>query len=556
MIQSFNILRKVLLLPVFLFLWLQAGATLTDGSVSPDLTLTDINGNTFNLYQELGSGKTVFLEFVAAWNDNCWNYHQAQHLQSLYAQHGPQGTCSDDVIVVMIEADLSTGLDMLDGTSPLSAGDWISETPYPIFNPASDDIIDDFLVTSFPTIYRICPSKIVKSNGQISAAAHAATIDMCNILNDVSIRESSSFYYCDGLVEPKVLIGNVAYPFTLSSAEISLSVDNVEQSPVIWAGNIAPGQDALFSLPSISLTPGLHEISCSIVNLADNAPDLNPANNCLSFFVYVSDGPVDVSIVNQDFSDPDFTTTGWVIDNPDMSNTWQHTSHEGGMAMIDFYSYGDIDQADAMLVGPFQLPANEPNYLSFDLAYAPYNETLYDGLGIAISSDCGNTWTDVYFKEGNELATAEARTEPFYPYPGNWRSECISLENFAGNEELLIGFIGLNGWGNNLFLDNINLGTACIVSDESVEFAAPGSLVFPNPADDMFNLNTSAFTGKTITCSLKSISGAQAYHLGEMTCYGDQSNLPIDCSRFESGVYLLNILCEQEAYVTRLVIVH
>jgi hypothetical protein len=555
-----NSLRSFLRhLPFFLALLFsanQANATLTDGSISPDLTLTDINGNAFNLYQQLGAGKTVFLEFVAAWDANCWNYHNAQHLQSLYALHGPNGSCSDDVIVVLIESDLTTGLDALDGTSPISAGNWIADTPYSIFNPSSDDLIDEFLVTTFPTIYRICPSKIVRSNGQISTAAHTASIDACNITNDVGIKDASSFYFCNATVEPVIRITNVAYPLTLSSVEITFSVDDIEQPSVVWNGNVAPGQQSSFTLPALNLTAGLHEISCGINNLAENSLDLNQSNNCLSFFVFVNLETFEVADLNLNFDDPNYPYPGWINDNPDLSNAWQHTAHEGGMMMLDFFTYGDVDEVDMLYAGPVDVSSLNTPYLSFDVAYATYSDSLFDGLGVAVSSDCGITWNDLYYKEGQELATGQARTEPFFPYPGNWRSECIFLGDFASSDQLWIAFIGFNGWGNNLFIDNVNLNNSCIVSDDQIDNQIVLNSVFPNPAHDTFTIRHENFSGQKIECSLFSLTGDLIQEITGMIQLSDNSAMTIDCSSFGSGIYLLKVKCGGEEYSSRLVIIH
>lgn len=529
-------------------------ATLTDGALSPDFTLTDINGNTFNLYQQLESGKTVFLEFVAAWDENCWNYHHAQHLQSLYALHGPSGTCSDDVIVVLIEADLTSGLDVLDGSSSISAGNWISDTPYPIFNPSSDAIIEDFLITSFPTIYRICPSKIVRSNGQVSTTTHVASIDACSITNDVGIREDAPFYYCNGSVVPKVVIHNFAYPLSLQQAEITWAIDGVEQSPITWNGSIDPGTEELYSLPQIALTAGIHEISCSLVNLAPNSFDLNEANNCLKFILYVGESVFNVIDVNQDFSDPEFPYSAWVADNPDLSNGWEFTSHEGGMMMLDFFTYGDVNEVDVLFAGPVDFQNAAAAYLSFDVAYAPYSDSLFDGLGVAVSSDCGETWSDVFYKEGQELATSMPLTEPFLPYPGLWRSECIDLSAFTGSESLLVSFIGFNGWGNNLYLDNVGFGSSCVVDIPVVATALNDLVVFPNPASHEIHLMGELSAKNIVQCTLHDLTGkiAAAWNTSQLSI-GNVTTL--DCSALPGGVYTLRVNCEDSVFSTKVTVV-
>lgn len=137
---------------------------LADGSVAPDFTLTDINGQTHNLYSYLNQGKTVFLDFFATWCGPCWNYHNSGALEGLYEAYGPNGT--GEVMVIAIEGDGNTTLADLYGTGSNTQGNWVAGTAYPIINSAS--LNGAYNIAYFPTIYGICPNRAITEVGQIS----------------------------------------------------------------------------------------------------------------------------------------------------------------------------------------------------------------------------------------------------------------------------------------------------------------------------------------------------------------------------------------------------
>jgi len=57
---------------ILLLLQTRTFGQIPDGSIAPDFTLTDINGNTHHLYEYLDQGKTVFIDFWATHCPYCW----------------------------------------------------------------------------------------------------------------------------------------------------------------------------------------------------------------------------------------------------------------------------------------------------------------------------------------------------------------------------------------------------------------------------------------------------------------------------------------------------
>jgi len=89
---------------------------------------------------------------------------------------------------------------------------------------------------------------------------------------------------------------------------------------------------------------------------------------------------------------------------------------------------------------------------------------------VYISTDCGSTWTllQSYGEDAatpNSWVTGSNNTNVFVPSSAsNWcgsgsNASCktINLNTYAGNDEVRIKFQGKNAFGNNLYLDNINI---------------------------------------------------------------------------------------------------
>lgn len=145
-------------------------AQLEDGSVAPDFTINDIDGNEHHLYAYLDSGYSVIVDFSATWCGPCWSYHNSGVFEELYETYGPDGT--NEVRILMIEADDSTTDADLHGTGTSTWGDWTAGVEYPIIDNGGV-IFDAYECNYYPTIFTICPNRLLHQTGQASVSGHA-----------------------------------------------------------------------------------------------------------------------------------------------------------------------------------------------------------------------------------------------------------------------------------------------------------------------------------------------------------------------------------------------
>ena len=127
---------------------------------------------------------------------------------------------------------------------------------------------------------------------------------------------------------------------------------------------------------------------------------------------------------------------------------------------VDNYYYNNSGAEDVLITFPYDLSGAGPDIkLTFDLSYAVWDLVQYwEALRIDVYTDCGSTFAGtVYYKEKDILATVPPQTFPFEPQDSSdWRKEIVDLADFAG-ESLVIHFINITGYGNSLYIDNVNV---------------------------------------------------------------------------------------------------
>lgn len=251
---------KKLLLTLFTLTGLAVSAQIAPGSVAPDFTVTDINGNTHTLSNYIAQGKTVILDISATWCGPCWNYHESGVLEQLYYTYGPEG--SDDLVVLFIEGDNGTSVESLYGTNMpgdngVTAGDWTKHSPYPIID--SWEVGQLYQITYFPTIFRICPDGKVSEVLQLQFPAFRENINTnCQVLTDLQQHSKTvidDLVVCEGgTAVPKVSLTNYGFQ-TITSATIELRNGSEVLATKNYTGSLAMFYDDDITFDPITIDP-------------------------------------------------------------------------------------------------------------------------------------------------------------------------------------------------------------------------------------------------------------------------------------------------------------
>lgn len=214
---------------------------LPTGSIAPDFTLTDIEGNEYNLYSILDEGKSVLLDLFAVWCGPCWTFAETGVFDAFNETYG------NSVVTLAVEADPTTPLGSLYGGGN-SIGDWTELITYPL---ANDDLIADssfYNLNYYPTIYLICPDRTVTEIGQVSPNNSYWTVSTlaqevfqytCEAIQgpNVGIQSyDSEVNYCGAnKIEPIITISNTGSSL-ITSCTIETIVDGVVENSFDWTG--------------------------------------------------------------------------------------------------------------------------------------------------------------------------------------------------------------------------------------------------------------------------------------------------------------------------------
>lgn len=284
-----------------------AQAQLPDGSVAPNFTVTDINGNTWTLYDMLDEGKSVILDFSATWCPPCWSYHNSGVFNSLWNDYGPDGT--GELYIMKLESDPSTTMADLEGTGNDTMGDWITGTQYIIVDDAGP--WSSYQNTYYPTIYTVCPSRILTETGQASAANHYAHItNNCAVATEPVDANLLSYNGASevcggGSVDILVTLQNMGTE-PLTEANITVSGGGVNLS-YDWTGNLATYATTEVNVGSASLS-GSADLTITV-----NAPgDTNQSNTSIT--ASLSASPETTSLIKVELLTDNYgDETGWSI---------------------------------------------------------------------------------------------------------------------------------------------------------------------------------------------------------------------------------------------------
>jgi hypothetical protein len=259
---------------------------------------------------------------------------------------------------------------------------------------------------------------------------------------------------------PSVTVANSGTE-DITSFKVGYRIDNGANTIATFVQAIPIGGTVTVNLAPASAPSGVRTITAftaepvSSTGTGDNRRINDTIGKSFSV-VSLSNPPIVEGFENN------FPPNGWTIINPNNNVTWTRIRpgrNSGFSAFIDNYSEPDLEKQTDDLRLPFMNVSGADSIIvRFDVAHRNFPGSN-DTLALLASNDCGNTFTSVYKKWGSTLATGTATNNVFIsPTASQWRTERVSLGgSILSSGGLGLSFRNTNDYGNNIFIDNVNV---------------------------------------------------------------------------------------------------
>ena len=197
-------------------------------------------------------------------------------------------------------------------------------------------------------------------------------------------------------------------------------------------------------------------------------------------------------------------------------------------------------------------------FVSFDYASAPgiqypgSTNSPLDTLEVQVTADCGQTFTSIWKKWGEELQTINdpnrASGSIFTPKSeGQWKNINLYLNPVINNKDFQVYFVAKSNKQNNLYIDNINIYTKVLPK----RLKDQGYLIYPNPFKSSLIIRN-----YRVPTTLQSIgiynSVGQLVWAKDLNGTGN-TEMTFDLGKLAAGVYIVKLKYLEKTVVQRIV---
>lgn len=216
--------------------------------------------------------------------------------------------------------------------------------------------------------------------------------------------------------------------------------------------NLTTGATKTLTLAPVNLgAEGLYSARFTISN-PDVTNDESPANNILNtkwvFSTETQSSPLRVTLDNG---------IPMSLVSPLATEAWEDATTNFDNSLVYMaYDNTSVGEQSWAVTPTLDLSGTSEGSFFFDTSYGK-RASGEERLRVMVSEDCGIHYdTTIFDMTGSALSNTDANTAPWLPATEqDWTKHYVSLNEFAGKDQVRFAFVVDNGHGNNLYLDNL-----------------------------------------------------------------------------------------------------
>ena len=370
----------------------------------------------------------------------------------------------------------------------------------------------------------------------------------------VSVSQSSNC--SDVFYSPILKIKNFGKS-NLTNFIINYKLDSNSVQTINWTGLLITGQSLNVPLLTYTLSNGDHTLN-AYIEKPNNHEDDNSSNNQLIYAFQVFT-PNDLPVY-EGFETQTILNKHWITFPSTGGSDWTLTNRafSSGLKsmMIDNMNNTAGNVSIMQCANYFDLNIAGKPYISFKVAYKKKLISNDDELRLEFSNDCGNSWYLKWNKRGSELASEGLLpNEPFVPLPQDFISHTVSVPNDNNIIFRWVFIADINGVGNNIYLDDINVYDKTVNVKENISANENDFELFPNPANGFASLKFKVDDPLNIKINVVDIYGRKVIDFTDTELKTGEQNIAINKNGILcKGFYFVTLLCNDKKTIKKLVI--
>lgn len=326
-------------------------------------------------------------------------------------------------------------------------------------------------------------------------------------------------------------------------------------SPTGWTWTFTGGspQSSTLEAPQVAYaTPGTYDVTLQVTDGTSSQTITETA------FITVLPATGNATPYSEGFeTGATLPNNDWYINNPDGGITWNvttATAYDGTHCLRLSNVSNSAGNLDGFESTSYDLSNLSNVYLSFQYAYVEKTQQDNESLKIYCSNDCGATWAIRKQVIGSAFPTDDPQSGSWTPSSqDDWKEVIVTnLDASYLVENFRFKFEFESDGGNNIYIDNINLGIAASIADNESQIGI--FEVYPNPLENGSVVDFELVQESNVNVEIFNAVGQKVADVSEGRLSAGQHRYQLPTGELGAGFYFVKLSVGNQAYTKKVLV--